>query len=166
VSERIQDRVADLIYLEAACLDQRRWDDWVALFTEDAEYWIPAWDTEYEVTTDPNAEMSLIYYDSRAGLEDRVFRIQTGTSGASLPIPRTCHLVTNVRVLSADESRVRVSSCFTTQMFFQQKKQVQSFSGFYDHSIRREEGGRLRIEKKKIVLINDLIPSVLDVFSV
>jgi 3-phenylpropionate/cinnamic acid dioxygenase small subunit len=160
------ERAAELLYLEAACLDERRWADWLALYTEDAEYWVPAWDSEHELTSDPTSEMSLIYYDGRAGLEDRVHRLETGTSGASLPLPRTCHLVTNVRVKSVDAQRMRVAACWLTRIYFQQKKRVDSFSGFYEHTLRREPDDRLRIEKKKIIVTNDLIPSVLDVWSV
>ena len=162
----LAERAAELLYLEAACLDQRRWRDWLALFTEDTVYWIPAWDGEHELTTDPDSEMSLIYYDGRAGLEDRVYRLESGLSGAAKPLPRTCHLVTNVRVEAIEPERVRVASSWLTQIYVQRKKRVDSFSGFYEHLLRREPDGRLRIERKKIVVINDLIPSVLDFWSV
>ncbi|PKP67926.1 MAG: benzene 1,2-dioxygenase, partial [Alphaproteobacteria bacterium HGW-Alphaproteobacteria-5] len=59
---------------EALCLDERKWDDWLALYREDAEYWLPAWDDDGELTVDPQREISLIYYPNRAGLEDRIYR--------------------------------------------------------------------------------------------
>ena len=166
MDEKTLARAAEVLYAEAACLDERRWDDWLACFTEDAVYWVPAWDSEHELTTDPDAEMSLIYYDSRAGLEDRVFRIRTGVSGASRPLPRTCHLITNLRLQDVDAERILVAANWLTQLFYHQKKRVDGFSGFYEHTLRREPGDRLRIERKKIVVVNDVIPSVLDVYSV
>ena len=33
----------NLLYREAALLDEGSWDDWLALFTEDAVFWMPAW---------------------------------------------------------------------------------------------------------------------------
>ena len=30
-----------LIHREAGLLDDRRYDDWIALFTEDCRYWVP-----------------------------------------------------------------------------------------------------------------------------
>jgi len=164
--DRLIQQATDLLYEEASCLDQRRWSDWVELFTEDAEYWIPAWDSEHVLTADPASEISLIYYDSRAGIEDRVFRIQTGLAGSATPLPRTCHLIANVRVASIENDKIRLASNWRTDSFYHQKKQVQSFSGFYEHTIRREPGDRLRIERKKVIVINDVIPSVLDVYSV
>ena len=32
---------AELLYHEAALLDERRFDEWLALFTDDALYWVP-----------------------------------------------------------------------------------------------------------------------------
>ncbi|MGK2942101.1 MAG: aromatic-ring-hydroxylating dioxygenase subunit beta, partial [Immundisolibacter sp.] len=52
-----------LLFDEAACLDQRRWDDWLALYTPDCEFWVPAWKSEDTPTGDPGGEVSLVYYD-------------------------------------------------------------------------------------------------------
>ena len=53
-------------------LDERRWDEWIALYAPDCEYWVPTWRDEENLTSDPQAELSHIYYANRAGLEDRV----------------------------------------------------------------------------------------------
>jgi len=37
------DEAAALLYREALSLDRGEWDDWLALFTEDAVFWMPAW---------------------------------------------------------------------------------------------------------------------------
>ena len=73
----------ELVHREARLLDERRWDEWLALFVEDCEYWMPAWKADGTPTTNPQAELSHIYYASRAGLEDRVVRIRSGKSPAS-----------------------------------------------------------------------------------
>jgi len=36
----------DVLVREAVFLDEQRWDEWLALFTEDCEYWMPTWRTE------------------------------------------------------------------------------------------------------------------------
>ena len=36
----------DLLYREAAYLDERRWAEWLELYTADAEFWVPAWDED------------------------------------------------------------------------------------------------------------------------
>eukprot|EP00611_Tribonema_gayanum_P022932 TRINITY_DN4713_c0_g1_i1.p4 TRINITY_DN4713_c0_g1~~TRINITY_DN4713_c0_g1_i1.p4 ORF type:complete len:100 (-),score=17.48 TRINITY_DN4713_c0_g1_i1:616-915(-) len=72
----LRSQITDFLTREAQAVDDREWDSWLALHEETVEYWVPAWDSEYETTSDPQAEMSLIYYNSRAGLEDRVFRLR------------------------------------------------------------------------------------------
>jgi len=96
----------DLIVREAVYLDERRWDDWLALFTEDCEYWVPTWRTEEALTSDPQAEISHIYYANRAGLEDRIVRIRSGRSPASVPLRRTTHVVGNFLLAGAKENRL------------------------------------------------------------
>ncbi len=34
---------SEVLFLEAYHLDGQRWDEWLELFTEDCEYWMPAW---------------------------------------------------------------------------------------------------------------------------
>ena len=75
----------ELLEREAICLDEQRWDDWLALFTADCEYWIPTWRHDETLTADPRKELSHVYYANRAGLEDRIVRIRSGRSPASTP---------------------------------------------------------------------------------
>jgi len=43
MASNVLSRCADLLYQEAAYLDERHWIEWLGLHTEDAEFWIPAW---------------------------------------------------------------------------------------------------------------------------
>ncbi|RCX10671.1 aromatic-ring-hydroxylating dioxygenase subunit beta [Extensimonas vulgaris] len=159
----LQQSVSAFLYREAECVDERRWDDWLALFDAQAEYWIPSWDSEYELVSNPQSEVSLMYYPSRAGLEDRVFRLRTGRSAASTPLPRTCHTVSNVRpVLQADGS-CSVKANFLTHLF--RNDATQLFYGHYEYLLTPHEGSWL-IRKKKVIVLNDLIDTVLDIYSV
>ena len=65
--------VCAFLYREARFLDDREWESWLALYAPDAEYWMPAWDDDDQLTNDPHGQISLIYYPNRNGLEDRVF---------------------------------------------------------------------------------------------
>ncbi|MFK8051118.1 MAG: aromatic-ring-hydroxylating dioxygenase subunit beta [Halioglobus sp.] len=154
--------VVDLVITESACLDEKNWAGWLDLYTEDAEYWIPAWDDEHTLTTDPQCELSLIYYGSRAGLEDRVYRLETGLSLASSPLPRTCHTNSNFRVEQRGED-VLVHSSWVTHSYRMKKSQI--YYGHQTHTMRRS-GGEWKISGRYIVLQNDSIDSVLDVYSV
>jgi 3-phenylpropionate/cinnamic acid dioxygenase small subunit len=158
-------RCADLLYREAAYLDERRWAEWLALYTEDAEFWLPAWDEDARPTDDPQSQLSLIYYNSRAGLEDRVWRIQSGLSPASSPLIRTCHLLTNVRITNVVNGQPQISSHWQVHIYRPEKQQAFTYFGFYEHLLCLE-GEQLRVAKKKIILLNDVVESVLDIYHV
>src|SRR5690606_27341746 len=83
----------DVLTREQVYLDGQRWDEWLALFAADCEYWVPSWKNEEQLTTSPQAELAHIYYANRAGLEDRVVRIRSRRSPASTPMPRTTHIL-------------------------------------------------------------------------
>ena len=155
--------VCSVLFEEAAALDEQRWDDWLALFTTDIEYWMPAWDSEHEMTQDPTSEISLMYYSDRSGLEDRIWRIKSGMSSASTPLPRTCHLVTNIRVGAVTDGLLQVKANWQGNAYRHEK--TDSFYGRYEYGLR-EEQGKLLIARKKIVLMNDVIPSVVDIYNV
>src|SRR5688572_22804112 len=89
----LQGKIAHLVAQEALYLDLRRWDDWLALYDDDAVFWVPAWKDEEEQTSDPDTEISLIYHKSRSSLSDRIWRLKSGMSIASNPPLRTTHIV-------------------------------------------------------------------------
>ena len=156
---------ADLLYREAHYLDTQRWDDWLALFVEDCEYWAPAWKSEHEPTSDPRSEVSLIYNSNRAGLEDRVWRVRSGRSVASRPLPRTHHAVTNVMLgASKPDGGAEVLSNWTMHQFKTKRSEVETLFGRCEHELVQRDGG-LRIKRKKIILLNDAMPAMLDFYN-
>jgi 3-phenylpropionate/cinnamic acid dioxygenase small subunit len=151
-----------LLAREARLLDERRWDEWLALYTEDCEYWVPSWHAD-RPTDDPRSTLSLLYYDRRSGLEERVWRITSGLSAASNVLPRTTHLVASVEVIGFDAASAQVRAAFTCHNL--RAEGTHTFFGLYDHTLRRTADG-LRIARKRTVLMNDLIPGVLDIYSI
>ena len=107
---------AELLHREAYLLDRRRWDDWLALYTEDAIFWVPAFASDDAMTTDPDNEVSLMYMD-RPGLDARVFRLEAADSYANEPLPWTAHLVSNVMVTGATGSELEVAATWLVQSF-------------------------------------------------
>lgn len=154
-----------LVFDEAACLDQRRWADWLALYADDAEYWVPAWTDDGRPTNDPQTELSLIYYNSKAGLEDRVWRIESGLSPASQPLDRTCHLITNIRLTSEDAERPVVAAHWQVNAYKPGKQRSFLYYGFYEYVLQRTPES-YRIAKKKITLLNDIVEGVLDIYHI
>ena len=155
----------ELLYREAALLDEGAWDDWLALYTEDAVFWMPAWRDELTPTADPDSELSLIYYEGRRGLEDRVVRARSGQSVASHPRPRCAHMISNVRLVEGDADTAEIASNFAVFLHDVRAERTHTFFGRYRHTLRRE-AGEWRIARKHILLLNDTIPTVVDFYSI
>lgn len=163
VDAALEAAVARLLYREAACLDDRRWDDWLALYAEKAAFVVPAWASDEELTTDPDEEVHLIYLADRAEMEDRVFRIRSGASLASTPAPRTCHLVTNVAVTEARGDRIAARANWTTHSYTPDARHLRS--GHYEYALGKDRG-RLEILRKRIVLLDYRLEGPIDVYNV
>ncbi|MBY5917545.1 benzoate 1,2-dioxygenase small subunit [Rhizobium leguminosarum] len=157
------DAICAFFYREARLLDDREWDEWLTCYAPDVIYWMPAWDDDDRITEDPQSQISLIYYPNRDGLEDRVFRIKTERSGASTPEPRTSHNVTNVEVLAHRGDEVDVRYNFHT--LNHRYKVTDHFFGTMFATLRKGDDALL-IARKKIVLKNDYIRQVIDVYHV
>jgi len=151
------------LYKEARLLDDRQWDEWLECYDANAVFWMPAWDDDDRLTEDPQREISLIYYPSRDGLEDRVFRIKTERSSASMPEPRTAHSVSNVEVLSEADGQLEVR--FNWHTLSHRYKSTDGFFGtsFYTLDVRGEQP---LITRKKVVLKNDYIHQVIDIYHI
>ncbi|GAA4341424.1 benzoate 1,2-dioxygenase small subunit [Variovorax defluvii] len=151
------------VYAEARALDENRWADWLACYADDVEFFMPSWDDDDKLTTDPQNEVSLIYYPNKQGLEDRVFRIQTDRSSATMPDTRTGHAINNLEVLSQDENGCEVAFNWTTHSFRYDIVDVYFGSSRYTLDTR---GGKPLIKRKYVVLKNDYIHHLLDIYHI
>jgi 3-phenylpropionate/cinnamic acid dioxygenase small subunit len=156
-------RARDLVAEEARLLDERQWDAWLALFTEDAVLWVPTWRDEDSLTEDPSQELSFMHLQGRGRLAERVFRITSGRSAASLPLPRTSHLVTGSLVSAGPCGMVQVRSAFASHVWFHKEPAMVTYTGHYEHLLAADGDG-WRIARKKVVLINDRLASQVDFF--
>ncbi len=155
----------ELVWREAAALDERRWDDWLALYDEAAVFWVPAWKSEDTPTEDPDTEISLIYIASRTQLEERVARVRSGRSAASSPMPRTAHALSNLLVEPAEGDALRVRSVATTHLFDLRRRESHLFFSRVEHLLA-QSAGRLLIRRKKVLLLNDYLPTAIDFYTV
>lgn len=147
---------------EAKHLDDKEWDAWLALYSPDVEYWIPSWDSDGTLVTDPARHVSLIYYRNRGGLEDRVYRIRTGKSASCTPLARTCHQYQVIDVSEAD-GVVQVRTNWTVDSVTDHE--VRSYFGTAYYTLA-SQGDSWLIQSKKTVVLNDRIDQVLDVYLV
>jgi len=129
------------LFHEAHLLDTQRFEEWLALFTEDATYWVPLEQNQ----KDPHETSSLIY-DDRTLLELRVKQFRHPRAHARAPLARTVHQVSNVVV---DE--LNVKSTLTVIEFRNEKQRL--WAGRVEHQLRRERDS-FRIARKRIDLVN------------
>ena len=157
------EEVCAFLYREARYLDDKDWDNWLELYTPDATFWMPAWDDDGELTEDPQSEISLIWYGRRAGLEDRVFRIRTERSSATIPDTRTSHNITNIEVLEQADGVCKLR--FNWHTMSVRYNHTDHFCGtsYYTLDV---SGSQPRVKEKKVVLKTDYIRHVIDVYHV
>jgi benzoate/toluate 1,2-dioxygenase beta subunit len=143
------EQVKKLLYLEADCADEHRFDDWLALWDEEEEilYWVPAGTDNM----DPASHISIVY-DNRSRLDDRIFRLKSRSAHASRPKARMRRIIGNVVIDSEDGVRVLVHANFILVELRKGRQEVLNGRVFYE--LRRRHGG-LRIGSKKVLLINN-----------
>lgn len=158
-----RERLLDFLYREARLLDDRQWDEWLACYSPKAQFWMPAWDDYDTLTEDPHSEISLIYYPSRDGLEDRIFRIKTERSSATMPDTRTNHNISNVELEGQEGDIVTVRFNWHTLSF--RYTTIYQYFGMSRYRID-VSGAQPKIVDKYVVLKNDYINQVIDIYHI
>ena len=161
MNPQLQYQIEQFLYAKSALCDAQDWDAYLALFDEQCEYHLPQWDSEHEYIKDPKRGMSLIYYANRSGLEDRVYRIRTGKAASTVPMPRTAHLINNVRIAELADGQLEVKVNWHT--LFCRLGLSDQFYGYATYHLK-PAGESWKITRKHIVLLNDTINSVLDFY--
>jgi 3-phenylpropionate/cinnamic acid dioxygenase small subunit len=97
--------IEEFLYAEADLLDARRFEDWLALLTEDVRYWMPlARNVRYDQSAleYTREQHDAAWFDEgKETLTQRVQQIKTGVHWAEEPRSRSSHFVTNIRILEA-----------------------------------------------------------------
>lgn len=144
---------------EARLLDERRFEEWLELFTDDATYVMPsrtnAWrDGAVEASVSKPGELA-IFEDTKETLETRVARLRTGLAWGEEPPSRTRHLITNVEVEEdGDETRLRARSSFLVYRA-QLETDKDLFVGKRDDVLCLRDG-RWKIAKR-VLLLEDVV---------
>ena len=156
----LKQEIEEFLYYEADLLDERRYEDWLALVAEDVRYWMPMRrnvkvdDIEREFTREG---LDISWFDEgKETLTRRVRQIQTGIHWAEEPPSRICHMVSNVQVLrvspagSAAPSEVTVRSRF---LVYRNRVETETdiLVGKREDLLRRV-AGTFKIARRKIIL--------------
>jgi 3-phenylpropionate/cinnamic acid dioxygenase small subunit len=136
----------DLIYHEARLIDEKRLEEWYALFTDDALYWMPL------TRGQPDGDLhTSLFYEDKLLLKLRIERLKRPAS-FSQHQPSFCQHVLQQPVLAADDGGVYVMRTPFVYLESQHDTQI-VLAGVAWHHLTPIEGV-LRIRLKKIELLN------------
>ena len=147
VSVETQLAVERFLYRQAEVLDEKRWEEWLALFTEDGHYWMPVSDDQEDGEGVPN-----IFWENTNMMKMRIRRNNHPQAHSQAPQNRLCHVVSNVIVESEDPNGdVVVRSRFHCAEYL--RYDVRSFTGKYRHYLKKTADG-YRIALQRVDLVN------------
>ena len=137
-----------LLYAEADCLDRADLESWMALYTPDGTYWMPAAPDQ----EDPLNHISH-FYDDRVMMEIRRRNFVHPRAPSKDHAVRCSHLIGNIRLAATDTNAgsCTVRSNFHAMLFYRDEKRI--YGGRYEHRLQHTQAG-LRILQKRVDLID------------
>ena len=138
----------DFVVNEAHLLDTRRYEEWNALFTDDAFYWVPLV---------PDQEDGLNHtshmYEDKLLRELRIERLKSPRAFSQQPASRCHHLLQTptVEIFDAEAGHFVVRSEF--HYTESQGDELQFYVGTFFHHLTLQDGA-LRMTLKRVNLLN------------
>jgi 3-phenylpropionate/cinnamic acid dioxygenase small subunit len=160
----LKQEIEEFLYREADLLDERRYEDWLALIADDVRYWMPmrrnvkVGEAEREFT---RAGQDINWFDEgKETLTRRVKQILTGMHWAEEPVSRISHMVSNVRLLEVNPSAAEPREVTVRCRFLIYRNRVETETdilvGKREDLLRRIEGD-WQIARRKIVLDQNVL---------
>jgi len=160
----LQQEIEEFLYREADLLDERRYEEWLALVAEDVRYWMPmrrnvkVGEAEREFT---RAGQDINWFDEgKETLTRRVKQILTGMHWAEEPVSRISHMVSNVRLLEVNPSIAEPAEVAVRCRFLVYRNRVETETdilvGKREDVLRRADG-QWQIARRKIVLDQNVL---------
>ena len=158
------------IYREVRLLDERRFHEWLELFTDDVRYWMVTRSNLYPRSSKAIASLNpgrnvdetadeeglAILDETKKTLEGRVARLETGMAWAEDPPSRTRHLITNIELAPGDTSS-EIEVCSNFIVYRSRSETEQDFYVGTRRDILRRVGSALRISGRKITLDQNVL---------
>ncbi|HIM79532.1 MAG TPA: 3-phenylpropionate/cinnamic acid dioxygenase subunit beta [Dehalococcoidia bacterium] len=160
----LKDEIEQFLYQEAELLDERQFEDWLDLLTEDIRYWMPMrrnvkfGELDREFTREGQ---DINWFDEgKDTLVRRVNQILTGVHWAEEPLSRICHSVSNVQVLKATPSVSQATEVNVKCRFMIYRNRVQTETDFLvgkREEVLRSVDGQWKIAQRKIILDQNVL---------
>ena len=160
----LKQELEEFLYQEAELLDERRYEDWLALLADDVRYWMPIrrnvkfGELEREFTREGQ---DINWFDEgKETLTRRVQQILTGVHWAEEPLSRICHMLSNVQLLQVRPSVEEPAEVAVKCRFLIYRNRVQTETdilvGKREDVLRRVDG-QWKIGQRKIVLDQNVL---------
>ena len=163
--------IEQFLYREAQLLDDRRFQEWLDLLTDDIRYWMPVRSNRYQVISKSISILDGAQYEedelSKEGglalmdedkdsLTRRIERLGSGMAWAEDPPSRTRHFVSNVLLAPGPkDNELKVNSNFI--MYRTRGETEQDFYVGSREDILRQEGGGWKVAYRKVVLDQNVL---------
>jgi p-cumate 2,3-dioxygenase subunit beta len=138
--------VEDFLYREAALLDDWKLNEWEALLTDDATYYVPPND---QPEGDHRSTLFLVA-DDRERIRQRIIRINDPNCHAEYPKSRTRRMISNVRILGVDGDLVTAAANFVCYRY-RRYERIREYVGAYRHVLKRT-GDSFRIKERRVLI--------------
>jgi 3-phenylpropionate/cinnamic acid dioxygenase small subunit len=151
--------IEEFLYDEAELLDERHFEAWLELLSEDIRYWMPMrrnvkFDDQGRENTREQQDMNW-FDEGKETLTQRVRQILTGVHWAEEPLSRVRHMVSNVRITRATAAQLEVQSRF---LIYRNRQQDETdiFVGKREDTLRKIDG-QWKIARRKILLDQNVL---------
>ncbi|WP_454871630.1 aromatic-ring-hydroxylating dioxygenase subunit beta [Paraburkholderia xenovorans] len=154
---QLQLDVEQFLFREAGLLDDRSFDDWLALWTDEGRYWVP----RHPDQNNPFEQISL-FWEDHILRSTRVHRLLNDRNWSQQPVTRTSRIVGNVRIEGYDrQDQLIVSSRLQVSEY---RLELRYLSARVVHKLSRTDGD-WRIALKRVDLVNcDSVFANIEVF--
>ena len=151
--------IEEFLYAEAELLDERRFEAWLELLTEDIRYWMPMrrnvkFGEHARENTRERQDMNW-FDEGKTTLQQRVQQLMTGVHWAEEPLSRVCHMVTNVQIVQATAMEVTVKSRFLIY-----RNRLQDETDFFvgkREDVLRKVDSQWKIARRQIILDQNVL---------
>jgi len=160
----LQRQIEAFLYHEAELLDERRYEDWLALLADDVRYWMPMrrnvkfGELEREFTREGQ---DINWFDEgKDTLTRRVQQILTGVHWAEEPLSRLCHMVSNVQLLHVTPSVAEPAEVTVKCRFLVYRNRVETETDLLvgkRQDVLRRVNGAWQITQRKIILDQNVL---------
>ena len=143
--------VEQFVYREARLCDERRYDDWESLWTDDGVYWVPANGDDI----DPTIQMSIVF-DNRARIATRVAQLNTGKRHAQSPPSRLARIIANVELTDGTDGQAAGDTAVAANfvLYESRGRGLTPWAGRIRYRLRIVEG-EWRMAAKSVFLVDN-----------